>query len=161
MHWHGKSIIHQLTVTSELQLYPRSCPAFFHTQPHLSSTAMPLRLPHPASPITHLSSLHHSSPIKFPTRPLLLLSPRPPTFVNQYNYNTHHLHQKPATMSTKPTPVEQVQQASQHSKPCCTIPPIVSEKEYKPQGAYQTIDGVETCSSIPLPSSHPPPKSPN
>ncbi|KFY69459.1 hypothetical protein V496_00228 [Pseudogymnoascus sp. VKM F-4515 (FW-2607)] len=45
---------------------------------------------------------------------------------------------------SKPTPVEHVQKISQHSKACCTIPPIVPEKEYKAKGTYETIDGIKT-----------------
>lgn len=51
-------------------------------------------------------------------------------------------------MSTKPTPAEHVQKISQHSKACCTIPPILSEKEYKAKGTYETIDGIKTCSFL-------------
>ncbi|KFX97198.1 hypothetical protein O988_04970 [Pseudogymnoascus sp. VKM F-3808] len=47
-------------------------------------------------------------------------------------------------MSTKQTPVEHVEKASGHSKACCSIPPILSEKEYKAKGAFETIDSIKT-----------------
>jgi hypothetical protein len=49
---------------------------------------------------------------------------------------------------SKPSPVEHVEKISGHSKACCTIPPIVPEKEYKAKGTYETIDGIKTCSSF-------------
>jgi hypothetical protein len=55
-------------------------------------------------------------------------------------------------MSTKPTPAEEVAKASQHSTACCSVPPIVAEKEYKAKGIYETIGGFKSCSSIPFPS---------
>lgn len=54
-------------------------------------------------------------------------------------------------MSTKPNPTEHVEKISGHSKACCTIPPIVPEKEYKAKGTYETIDSIKTCSSLPSP----------
>lgn len=34
--------------------------------------------------------------------------------------------------------------AEQHSKACCTIPPVVA-KDYTPKGEYITIEGLKTC----------------
>ena len=34
--------------------------------------------------------------------------------------------------------------AEQHSKACCTIPPVVA-KDYTPKGEYITIEGLKAC----------------
>ena len=42
--------------------------------------------------------------------------------------------------------------AQEHSKACCTIPPVVA-KDYKEKGTWTTIAGLKTCklnSSFPL-----------
>lgn len=106
-------------------------------RPTRLSTALPLRLHHP------------SFVIKLPIRPLLFTT----THIN--NHNARYFHKQPPTMSTKQTPVEHVEKASGHSKACCSIPPILSEKEYKAKGAFETIDSIKTCSYSYLPPSIP------
>lgn len=38
--------------------------------------------------------------------------------------------------------------AEQHSKACCTIPPVVA-KDYTPKGEYITIEGLKACKTPP------------